>query len=547
MWHVTRRELLRLAAGAVSVAPTPRRALAAPRRGGSLKHIAIEPTSFDIHDDVSDPTQLASSLVRRTLFKVAHGARYGPLDFRLVPDLALKADRSADGRVYTISLRPDARWERKPPVNGRSVTAADVVYSMERARRRSPYASLLGPVEAVEAVGSHAVRVQLRSPFPPLLQNLAEPWNAVLPREVEDQWGDFKSARSLIGCGPFALERYEPGVKAIFGRNPDYYARGLPHLDRVEWIFLRDRALQLALFRAGEVDVPFHDARIPPGEAAAILGSDPRARTARPSQSRPTHAARPWDSLATRALAMRCDRPPLSDVRVRRALSAAVNRRAWVRDHFDGLGFEDSGPVPPPLAPWKLAGGDLGEGARYLAHDPALARHLLAEAGFPKGLKLKCTHWALHGHDDAEDLDRLANDLKQVGVDLVLAGEDDASYRRGSFLGRYEETTWGVSSLFTEVDSYLYTAYRAGHPANRSHVVDGEIDQALDVERHAGKTAVRKGAIDAIQRRAASQAYYLFTPTPRPIAAWSARMKNYAPKSCLDRGAQLEVVWLDGA
>src|SRR5262249_10074785 len=287
---------------------------------------------------------------------------------------------------------------------GRDLAAADVVYSMERARQRSPYASLLGPVEGLEAVGPHAVRVQLREPFPPFLQNLAEPWNAILPREVEERWGDFRSAQSLVGCGPFALERYEPGVKAIFARNPDYYERGLPHLDRVEWIFLRDRALQLSLFRAGEVDVPFHDARIPRGELASLL------------EATPPHVTRPWDALATRGLAMRCDRPPLSDVRVRRALSLAVNRRAWVRDYLDGHGFEDGGPVPAPLAPWRLGTADLGEGARYLSHDPALARTLLAEAGFAKGLKLKCTHWALHGHDNAEDLERLAADLKQVAV-----------------------------------------------------------------------------------------------------------------------------------
>src|SRR5262249_13191822 len=158
---------------------------------------------------------------------------------------------------------------------------------------------------------------------------------------------DFKSAQSLVGCGPFSLERYEPGVKAIFARNPDYYERGLPYLDRVEWIFLRDRSVQLSLFRAGEVDVPSHDARIPLEEIAFLAASSP------------DHVTRPWDSLATRALAMRCDRPPLSDVRVRRALSLAVNRRAWVKDHLAGRGFEDSGPVPTPLLPWRLPSADL--------------------------------------------------------------------------------------------------------------------------------------------------------------------------------------------
>ena len=92
-----------------------------------------------------------SSFVRRTLFKFVNGARYGPADFTIVPDLALKAGVSADGKVYTIRLRPGVRWESRPPVHGREVVAADVKYSLERVLRKSPFAPLLGPVEAVEA------------------------------------------------------------------------------------------------------------------------------------------------------------------------------------------------------------------------------------------------------------------------------------------------------------------------------------------------------------------------------------------------------------
>src|SRR5712691_1422630 len=106
-----RRRFLMIGAGAIAAAiPRPARAQA-PTRGGVLKHIGIEPSTFDVQATAADPTQLVSSFVRRTLFKFVNGARFGASDFTLAPDLALRADVSADGTVYTIKLRRGVRWE----------------------------------------------------------------------------------------------------------------------------------------------------------------------------------------------------------------------------------------------------------------------------------------------------------------------------------------------------------------------------------------------------------------------------------------------------
>jgi peptide/nickel transport system substrate-binding protein len=236
--------------------------------------------------------------------------------------------------MYTITLKHGVTWERRPPINGRARMASDVKYSLERALKKSPYAGLLGPIDAVESSGTHTVRVHLRSPFAPFLHNLAEPWTAILAPEVEDTLGDLKSAASLIGCGPFVLERYERGVKAVFARNLDYYRKGLPYLDKVEWIFFENRETQLSLFRAGQIDVPFYDARITPSDAATLQGSDLPYPVVR------------WDRRGGRSLSMRVDKPPFSDVRVRRALSLALDRTSWVARYLGGEGFEDDGPVP---------------------------------------------------------------------------------------------------------------------------------------------------------------------------------------------------------
>lgn len=531
---VGRREFLKLAAGAAAVFATPRVVQAQqPKRGGVLKHIGLEPPSFDIHATISYQTQLISSFVHRTLFKFVNGPRYNPSDFTLAPDLALKAEVSKAGRVYTITLRQGVRWEQKPPVNGRELVAADVKYSFERALKKSGYASLLGQVEGIETPDKYTVRVHLADAFAPFLHNLAEPWNGILPPEVEDKMGDFKAAESLIGCGPFVLERYEPGVKAIFARNPNYYQKGLPYLDKVEWLFIKDRSTQLSLFRAGQVDIPFYDSRIPRPDVASF------------KKSNPTYPIVYWDWLANRTLAMRTDKPPFNDVRVRRALSMAIDRKKWVAQYLEGQGYEDHGAVPAPMREWKLPAKDLGGGAKYLEYNPAEAKKLLAEAGFHNGLKAKCTHWPGYGPEYVEDLELLAFNLKQVGVELQIVNEEYGSYIRGSFLGKYDETTWGPSSIFTEVDGYLYNFYKTGQPNNRSHVSDPQLDVMLDAQRRYTAKSSRKKVIDDIQRYAAERVYYIYTPYPKNVASWTPRVKNYGPKNSFDRGAQLEIVWLD--
>ena len=498
-----------------------------------LKHIGIEPPTFDIHGPATTGTQLISSFVRRGLFKFASGSRYGPSDFTLVPDLAQHAAVSSDGRTYTITLRRGVTWEGRPPVNGRELVANDVKYSLERALKKSPYAGLLGPVDAVEAPETHTVRVHLQGPFAPFLHNLAEPWTAILAPEVEDTLGDLKSAASLIGCGPFVLDRYERGVKAVFTRNPDYYRKDLPYLDKIEWIFFENRETQLSLFRAGQIDIPSYDARINPSEVATLTASDSPYPVVR------------WDRLGGRSLSMRVDKPPFNDVRVRRALSLALDRKKWVARYLGGDGFEDDGPVPSPMQQWKIKASELGAGAKSLEHDPAAARRLLSEAGVPNGLRARCTTWPGHGADHLEALEILVSEVRRVGIDLVVGYEDYDGYARNMSQGKYGDVVWDSSPLFTEVDSYLYSLYRGGVTTNRSRVADASLDELLDKQRALAARPARKKIIGEIQRRVAAEVYYIHAPFPRSVASWSPWVKNYGPRNSLDRGAQLEVVWLD--
>ena len=158
-----RRDFIRAGAAAAALAAAPGRGWArsaTPRRGGTLRIVGFEPPTFDIHGSVSFQTQLTSSFVHRTLFKYVNGEKYGASDFTLVPDIARKAVASKDGRTYTITLRKGVRWEKRAPLNGRELVAADVKYTWDRAVKKSAFANLLGSIEAVETPDTHTVRVR---------------------------------------------------------------------------------------------------------------------------------------------------------------------------------------------------------------------------------------------------------------------------------------------------------------------------------------------------------------------------------------------------
>src|SRR5262252_10420511 len=119
----------------------------------------------------------------------------------------------------------------------------------------NPERLLLEAVERVEVVDRYTVQFILKEPFVWLLDTLASPlctW--IIAPEVVKQYGDLKKVETTIGTGPFLLEHYEPNVKTVFKRNPDYYRDGQPYVDTVEWLVIPDESTGLAMYRTGQLD-----------------------------------------------------------------------------------------------------------------------------------------------------------------------------------------------------------------------------------------------------------------------------------------------------
>src|SRR5262249_28955190 len=380
-----------------------------PKRGGILRVRGYDPPHFDHHLTLNFKANTTLSFTHSRLLRHKLGAGAQPGTFIVEPDLAERWEE-LDDTTYVFHLRQGVHWHNKPPVNGRELTAEDVKFTYDRflTEKGNPLRFMLDPVDRVEVVDRYTVRFRLKEPFVWLLNMLANPTGTwIVAREVGEKYGDLKRAETAIGTGPFTLERYEPNVKTIFRRHPDYFRAGQPYVDGVDWLVMEDEAAQLAAYRTGQIDCgPWHQWTVRQQDLAALKKSHPQL------------VYQDFLSNVTTGIYMRTDKAPFNDVRVRRAISHAIDRQAVIDAVF--LRGEPTPAIGRGLTECTPRIDRLGAGARYYRHDPKESRRLLADAGFPQGLKTQLTVTGGYGSDVLDSFQLAQRQLKEGGIDAEL-------------------------------------------------------------------------------------------------------------------------------
>jgi peptide/nickel transport system substrate-binding protein len=533
-----RRLVVAAIASLVFASCQPGAALAqTPKRGGVIRVPAPDAPALDPHANPFFLTQTYASLVYSHVVRFPAGPEQkGPSDHRILPDLAEKWEWTSPTTIV-FTLRKGVRFHRKPPVNGREVTADDVKYSLERFRTKSPIRVRFDPVQSIDVIDRSSVRITLREAYAPFLNHLANPAAcAILPREAEEKFGDFNNVDAVIGTGPFVLKSYQKGVRAVFERNPDYYMPGLPYLDGVNIEIVPDAAARLSLLRAGKLEFGHWWGWLSPEEGRALKRTNPEMVV--PSQM----------VVDLAHIYMRTDQPPFNDVRVRRAVSLAIDRKAWREALHFGEGCLDSGPVPCAMTEWKLDATTLDPARRKYVdgYDPAEARRLLAEAGFPRGFTTPVFHSPGFAPPWRSYYDLTAESLGKIGVAVELKPEELGKYVSTTSLGKFEKMAMGpYGAGVTEVDEFLYELFAAGSARNRSHVDDAELSRLLIAQRREMDLAKRREIVLEIQRYLADKAYYVYLPMWPRYIAHPPYVKGFRHHDGYDLGRRLTFTWLD--
>jgi peptide/nickel transport system substrate-binding protein len=505
-----------------------------PKRGGILRARGWDPVHFDPHLTRAFMTHTALSFVYNKLLRHKVGPDVPPGTFIVEPDLAERWE-APDDTTYIFHLRQGVKWHNKPPVNGRELVAEDVKFSFDRflTVEGNPERQLLESVDRVEVVDRYTVKFLLKEPFVWLLDILANAmcmW--IIAPEVGKQYGDFKKVETAIGTGPFLLEHYEPNVKTVFRRNPDYFRPGLPYVDGVEWLVVQDESTGLAMYRAGQLDTgPGGNWTVRQQDLEALKKSHPHLRY--------------QDMLAINALTiwMRTDQPPFNDVRVRRAISQAIDRQAIIDAVY--VRGEPSPAIGRGLAQWSLPIDQLGAGAKYYQYDPKEARRLLAEAGHPKGLKTPLTVSSGYGRDLIDAAQLVQGYLKDVGLEAELKIQEYGAYQATTGQGKFDGMAMGPFSVAWEGDSALYGPYMPDQPRNRGHVNDPKLTAMVQEQRRIKDPEARQKLLADFQRYAAEQQYYVYLFSVMITSSWQPYMKNYSHNLTFDYGSRVAELWLD--
>lgn len=449
-----------------------------PKHGGvlTIAHPA-DALTLDPHESATYSVHDRAGLVYNKLVTFKSGPDADYADATIVPDLAEKWEVSEDGKTYTFHLR-EAYWHDIAPVNGRKVVAEDVVATMERILSLPGHQiNLLDAVESIEAPDEKTVVFKLKTVFAPFLTNMANHSMWILPKEAIE--GQINLAEEAIGTGPFMLEKWDKNIKASYVRNPNYFEEGKPYLDGVDIMVIPDQAARIAAFRTRQIE---YMSEISPEDWENLKKTNPDT-----VENRKLYATQSQ-------LAMSMKHEKFKDVRVRQAMSMAIDRQNAV-DRIYG-GGEISAPVNPTMGDWSLP---LEEREELLAYDPEKAKQLLADAGFPNGFDTVIMTTEAYGEELIRLAQWMAEDLKAIGINAEI---EVAEY--GSFIERWRsgdfELKVGYITRYQEVDEWLYYQFHTNGVGNYFGDSYPELDKLLEEQRVLLDVDARKAKVHEAQR-----------------------------------------------
>jgi peptide/nickel transport system substrate-binding protein len=520
---------LALAARAGGQAPAEGKA------GGVLRLVHREdlPQGFAIHETSTNSVTWPSMPCYSNLVVYDQSKRIERPE-TIVGELAERWSWQDGYRNLVFFLRHDVRWH-----DGQPFTSKDVKFTFDVARdakdapvklRLNPRKEWYANVEAIEAPDAYTVIFRLKRPQPSLLSMLASGYSPVLPAHVPLA----EHRTRCVGTGPFKFKEWRRGEFVELAKNPDYFVKGRPYLDGLRYTIVVERGTRVAALQSGQVDVAF------PGDTTVSIMAQLKSAV-------PGMVFTETPTNVSENLLINTKRPPFDNVKVRRALSLAIDRRAYVTTVHQGSAIVGASLLPKPWGVWGLVEKDVAvlPGYGKAAVDKERARKLLAEAGFgpTRPLRIEMLTRAIAIYLDFASF--VVGELKAVGVEPTLRQIETAQWhplvtRREYVLGA-NLTGLGVD----DPDANFYENYACGSPRNYGDYCDEQVMKLIDQPSQELDRTKRAAVVAQIQRKLEEDA-------ARPVTGWrmdrfahQPYVKNLVPHQVVYNCCRMQDVWLD--
>ena len=463
--RLSRRQLLKaggLTLGAL-VAGRPA-AAQTPKRGGTLVSAqATEATGLD--------PQLVPALSRsrRAPMMYSQLVRFDE-NMSTVPELAESWEVSKDGLTWSFKLRPGVKFH-----DGQEMTSADVKFTFDRLFEKSPGKSDFIAVDKVEPSGKYGVKFVTKEPFAGLLAALGGFWGFIINEAGIKKHGDLNKA--ALGTGPFMLADWKVEQQMVLKRNPHYYRKGRPYVDELVLRVIPDEANIVAALRTGQIQHAF----IEDNKNYNLLKDEKTLTGYRSSR------------LGYDFLNINASRGPLKDVRVRQAISWAVDRNAVLRVAAAGFG-RLTPPATAPMKPWQLPED---QWMKYYKPDIDRAKKLLADAGQASGFTIKLgvipTFPTM-----VNGAPVVAANLKRIGINAEIENVEYAVWIK-RWLAKDFDMTMNTTPGYADPDTAFFRALHSTKGQNWNSWSVPDLDGLLEEGRKTFDQKRRKEIYDKAQ------------------------------------------------
>ena len=512
----------------------------APQYGGSLEigtvYFTISALSFDNYDFAwkhnHDTGAVYEQLFATDLSQSQHnGGKFAFVADAWIPteamrgELAEKWEWNKDPLQLVVTLRKGVMFPDKPGVmKSRELVADDIVYTFNRLNS-SPkkVAAYFDFVSSIEAKDKYTVVFNMKDYNAEWAYRFGYGYySGIIPHEVVEAAPDNAGAKdwkNVNGTGPFMLTDYVAGNSNVYTKNPNYWDKEkiggteykLPFVDKVTYRVIKDEATVVTAFRTGKLDML---------EAVRWQNVDSLKKT------NPQIQWHRYLAMGGQYLAMRVDTKPFDDIRVRRALNMAVNKKEIVDSYYNGNAELFAYPEHPEYVGYFEPLEAMPDSVKELfAYNPDKAKKLLAEAGYPDGFTFKVQVCSC-SPEHADLLPLVAGYLEQIGVKMEIQPME-----YGAFLSAMTTQTnapgYFMGNGHTNPTTTLRKNFVMGQVWNPSQWNDPVFAKKMDEVYREPDEDKRKVMIRDMTREIVDKAPYLWLPTPYNYTAWWPWVKNY--------------------
>jgi ABC-type transport system substrate-binding protein len=490
----------------ISSAPV---AWAGPQYGGTLRFVGeVDAMGFDAIKArmLAGPGRLLGNVVMEKLFN------RGKND-ELIPVLGLSATPSEDGKVWTVKLRKGVTFHDGTPFN-----ADAVVHHWQRLldpENRFRGRFFLRPVTSVEKTGEDEVQFHLKYAWLPFTTFLTSPAGFVALIPSSKAVDDGVHNRAPVGTGPFIFKEWVPGDRMVVTKNPDYWQKGKPYLDKIVCRPIPDHESRYAALASGQADMMITD----------------RPTHVQKLTQNPDFTKLPVVWRGAGILALNNTKPPLDDVRVRRALALAWDQKKYIR-----ASFKDIMPYTEHFFGDALDCGDVN----YPSPDLVKARALIAAYGKP--VEVEYIHSATNrGHEAGVIMQQM---FKQIGVKVNPVASDFPGIFKKMISKQYDIASWIIPGAHDMGPITMAVLHSKG-PYNMSRYADEEMDRLLLAQQASTDRNARDKILCAIARKVNTDKpfLYLFGRTYYVFAR--NNVKNVSLSVLGEEGVVVGDVWIE--